>query len=81
VCDLWQFVTVHQNLLSVVSEKHSILAQFGVTAPVAAVLRTSEGGIDVSKKSLVYNRCSAVLKTHVSTEICVVVDPSDSHRG
>jgi len=49
----YQFVTVHQNLLSVVIGKHGPLAQFGVTAPVAAVLRTLEGGIDVSTFFLV----------------------------
>jgi len=43
---LVDFVKVHQLLLATVIGKHGILAQFGVTAPVAAVLRTLEAGID-----------------------------------
>ena len=42
-----QFVKVHQLLLSTVIGKHSIFAQFGVTAPIAAILRSLEAGIDV----------------------------------
>ncbi|KAJ6477217.1 hypothetical protein DFH09DRAFT_1379429 [Mycena vulgaris] len=40
------FVKVHQDLLATVFGKHSILAEFAVTAPVAAVLQTLEGIID-----------------------------------
>ncbi|KAJ7094781.1 hypothetical protein C8R44DRAFT_749368 [Mycena epipterygia] len=40
------FVEVHQALLSTVIGKHSIFAQFGATAPIAAILRTLEGAID-----------------------------------
>ncbi|KAF8591047.1 hypothetical protein K439DRAFT_1627131 [Ramaria rubella] len=46
VTALRDFVNVHQQLLSTVIGKHAILAQFGVTAPVAAVLRTLEATID-----------------------------------
>ena len=70
---------VHQNLLSVVFGKHSILAQFGVTAPVAAILRTLEGGIDVSKKKNLSFIIDLLLKIHIVTGICTVNDPSDSH--
>ncbi|KAJ7434464.1 hypothetical protein FB451DRAFT_1467571 [Mycena latifolia] len=40
------FVEVHQALLSTIIGKHSILAQFGVTAPIAAALRSLEAAID-----------------------------------
>jgi hypothetical protein len=40
-------VQVHQLVLSTVIGKHGILAQFGLTAPVATVLRSLEGAIDV----------------------------------
>jgi hypothetical protein len=40
------FVQVHQTLLGTVIGKHSIFAQFGVTAPIAGVLRTLEATID-----------------------------------
>ena len=43
-----KFVNVHQLLLSTVIGQHSIFAQFALTAPIAAVLRTLEAGIDVS---------------------------------
>ncbi|KAJ7037267.1 hypothetical protein C8F04DRAFT_1093097 [Mycena alexandri] len=43
---LRSFVQVHQALLATVIGKHSIFAQFGATAPVAAVLRTLEATID-----------------------------------
>ena len=48
ICLRKKFVGVHQNLLSTVIGKHGIFAQFGVTAPIAAVLRTLEAGIDVT---------------------------------
>jgi hypothetical protein len=40
-------VEVHQALLATVIGKHAIFAQFAVTAPIAAVLRTLEAIIDV----------------------------------
>ncbi|KAN0128113.1 hypothetical protein V8E53_013211 [Lactarius tabidus] len=40
------FVNVHQTLLATVIGKHGILAQFGVTAPVATVLQSLEAVID-----------------------------------
>ncbi|KAJ6615791.1 hypothetical protein B0H10DRAFT_48348 [Mycena sp. CBHHK59/15] len=43
---LRQFVQVHQVLLSTVIGKHSIFAQFGVTAPIASILRSLEAAID-----------------------------------
>jgi len=43
---LTTFVGVHQALLSTVIGKHTIFAQFGVTSPIAAVLRSLEAGID-----------------------------------
>ena len=39
---------VHQALLSTVIGKHSIFAQFGLTAPILVVLRSLEAIIDVS---------------------------------
>jgi len=38
---------IHQAVLATVIGKHSIFAQFGVTAPIAAILRLLEAGIDV----------------------------------
>ncbi|KAJ7642453.1 hypothetical protein DFH06DRAFT_1427924 [Mycena polygramma] len=38
--------TVHQALLSTIIGKHSILAQFALTAPIAAILRSLEAVID-----------------------------------
>lgn len=38
---------VHQALLATIIGKHSIFAQFGLTAPIVAVLRTLESGVDV----------------------------------
>ncbi|CDO71866.1 hypothetical protein BN946_scf184940.g13 [Trametes cinnabarina] len=46
VAALTQFVKVHQALLNTVIGKHSLAAQFFVTAQIAAILRTLEGGID-----------------------------------
>ncbi|KAJ7756640.1 hypothetical protein B0H16DRAFT_1689861 [Mycena metata] len=46
VTALGDFVRVHQALLATVIGKHAIFAQFGATAPVAAVLRTLEATID-----------------------------------
>ncbi|KAF8258933.1 hypothetical protein EI94DRAFT_1814282 [Lactarius quietus] len=46
VTSLSDFVTVHQNLLSVVIGKHGIMAQFGLTAPIATVLKSLEATID-----------------------------------
>ncbi|KAI9457215.1 hypothetical protein BJY52DRAFT_1378299 [Lactarius psammicola] len=40
------FVLVHQKLLATVIGKHSIFAQFALTAPIAGVLRTLEATID-----------------------------------
>ncbi|KDR84335.1 hypothetical protein GALMADRAFT_1340639 [Galerina marginata CBS 339.88] len=37
---------VHQLLLSTVIGKHGIFAQFGATAPIAAILSSLEAGID-----------------------------------
>ncbi|KAJ6630004.1 hypothetical protein B0H10DRAFT_2208153 [Mycena sp. CBHHK59/15] len=48
-----QFVQVHQALLSTVIGKHSIFAQFLVTAPIAAVLRGLEAIIDAFAFSLI----------------------------
>ncbi|KAJ7182507.1 hypothetical protein C8R43DRAFT_1228911 [Mycena crocata] len=50
---LIKFVQVHQLVLSTVIGKHSIFAQFGLTAPIAAVLRTLEGGIDAFAFALI----------------------------
>ncbi|KAJ7315714.1 hypothetical protein DFH08DRAFT_820287 [Mycena albidolilacea] len=46
VIALDSFVEVHQALLATVISKHAIFAQFAVTAPIAAVLRTLEVIID-----------------------------------
>ncbi|KAJ7882369.1 hypothetical protein B0H14DRAFT_3433473 [Mycena olivaceomarginata] len=46
VVALDSFVEVHQALLATVIGKHAIFAQFAVTAPIAAVLRTLEAIID-----------------------------------
>ncbi|KAJ7870919.1 hypothetical protein B0H14DRAFT_3439728 [Mycena olivaceomarginata] len=46
VTALRDFVGVHQALLSTVIGKHTIFAQFGLTAPITAVLRSLEAGID-----------------------------------
>ncbi|KAF8155232.1 hypothetical protein K438DRAFT_1987142 [Mycena galopus ATCC 62051] len=46
VTALNNFVGVHQQLLATVIGKHGIFAQFGVTAPIAAILRSLEAGID-----------------------------------
>ncbi|KAF7337349.1 hypothetical protein MSAN_02260600 [Mycena sanguinolenta] len=43
---LSEFVEVHQALLATVIGKHSIFAQFFLTAPIVAVLRNLEAGID-----------------------------------
>jgi hypothetical protein len=43
---LTDFVLVHQALLSTVIGKHAIFSQFGVTAPITAILRSLEAGID-----------------------------------
>ncbi|EJF62697.1 hypothetical protein DICSQDRAFT_169087 [Dichomitus squalens LYAD-421 SS1] len=40
------FVQVHQLLLSTIIGKHSIAAQFFLTAPIAAALRTIEDAVD-----------------------------------
>ena len=45
-------MTVHQALLSTVIDKQTIFAQFGHTAPIAAILRTLEAGIDVSIRNI-----------------------------
>ncbi|KAJ7330829.1 hypothetical protein DFH08DRAFT_966584 [Mycena albidolilacea] len=46
VAALTDFVRVHQALLSTVIGKHTIFAQFGLTGPITAVLRSLEAGID-----------------------------------
>ncbi|KAF7358231.1 hypothetical protein MVEN_00871900 [Mycena venus] len=46
VAALDNFVAVHQAFLATVIGKHSIFAQFQVTAPIAAVLRSLEAQID-----------------------------------
>ncbi|KAJ7190088.1 hypothetical protein GGX14DRAFT_580120 [Mycena pura] len=46
VVALDDFVHVHQTLLATVIGKHSIFSQFGVTAPITAILRSLEAGID-----------------------------------
>ncbi|KAF7359739.1 hypothetical protein MVEN_00698600 [Mycena venus] len=46
VAALDNFVAVHQAFLATVIGKHSIFAQFQVTAPIAAVLRSLEAAID-----------------------------------
>ncbi|KAI0668390.1 hypothetical protein C8Q78DRAFT_255517 [Trametes maxima] len=43
---LTTFVQVHQALLNVVIGKHSLAAQFFLTAPIAEVLRDLEGVVD-----------------------------------
>ncbi|KAJ7871930.1 hypothetical protein B0H13DRAFT_1895579 [Mycena leptocephala] len=43
---LKEFVRVHQQLLATVIGKHGIFAQFGVTAPIAAILQSLEAAID-----------------------------------
>jgi hypothetical protein len=45
-----QFVRVHQQLLATVIGKHGIFAQFGVTAPIAAILQSLEAAIDVCSR-------------------------------
>ena len=45
-------MTVNQALLSTVIDKHTIFAQFGDTAPIAAILRTLEASIDVSIRNI-----------------------------
>ncbi|KIM37545.1 hypothetical protein M413DRAFT_76837 [Hebeloma cylindrosporum] len=47
------FVRVNQVLLSTVIGKHKIFAQFGVTPPIASVLRDLEAGIDSFGFSLI----------------------------
>ncbi|KAI1080815.1 hypothetical protein F5B20DRAFT_580054 [Whalleya microplaca] len=47
ICEAFrQFVVVHQQLLDTIIGKHSILAATPFTAPIAAVLRTIEAGVD-----------------------------------
>ncbi|KAI0005668.1 hypothetical protein F4779DRAFT_620962 [Xylariaceae sp. FL0662B] len=47
ICDAFrQFVAVHQQLLNTVIGKKSILASVSFTAPIAAVLRSIEQGVD-----------------------------------
>ncbi|KAJ7101765.1 hypothetical protein C8R44DRAFT_747208 [Mycena epipterygia] len=46
VVALVDFVRVHQALLATVFGKHSIAAQFGLTAPIAEVLQLLEAAID-----------------------------------
>ncbi|KAF7359740.1 hypothetical protein MVEN_00698700 [Mycena venus] len=46
VAALDNFVAVHQNFLATIIGKHSVFAQFQVTAPIAAVLRNLEVIID-----------------------------------
>ncbi|KAJ6570512.1 hypothetical protein DFH09DRAFT_1080076 [Mycena vulgaris] len=53
VAALLEFVRIHQALLSTVISKHSIFAQFGGTAPITAILRALEGGIDALALGLI----------------------------
>ncbi|KAH9059468.1 hypothetical protein EDB83DRAFT_934143 [Lactarius deliciosus] len=53
VVALKDFVTVHQILLSTVIGKHSFFAQFGVTAPILAALRSLEVVIDKFADSMI----------------------------
>ncbi|KAH9172541.1 hypothetical protein EDB89DRAFT_2069621 [Lactarius sanguifluus] len=53
VASLKNFVTVHQILLSTVIGKHSIFAQFGVTAPITGILRELEAAIDKFALSMI----------------------------
>ncbi|KAF8970482.1 hypothetical protein BDZ97DRAFT_1791674 [Flammula alnicola] len=46
VAALTAFIQVHQDLLSTVIGKHSVFAQFGATAPIAAALRSLEAIVD-----------------------------------
>ena len=48
-----QFVVVHQQLLATVIGKSSIFANTPFTAPMAAVLRAIEGGVDTLAYSLI----------------------------
>ncbi|EJF63748.1 hypothetical protein DICSQDRAFT_125525 [Dichomitus squalens LYAD-421 SS1] len=43
---LTTFVEVHQQLLELIIGKHSLAAQFFLTAPIAAALRALEGVVD-----------------------------------
>ncbi|VUC29514.1 unnamed protein product [Clonostachys rosea] len=54
ICDAFTtFVEVHQDLLNVVIGKNSLLSSTPFTAPVAAVLRTLEGGVDTLAYSII----------------------------
>ncbi|KAF7332844.1 UVI-1 protein [Mycena venus] len=50
---LTNFVRIHQALLSTVIGKHSIFAQFGLAAPIAAILRSLESIIDTFAFALI----------------------------
>ncbi|KAI1798139.1 hypothetical protein LXA43DRAFT_10554 [Ganoderma leucocontextum] len=50
---LTTFVEVHQQLLMVIIGKHSLAAQFFLTAPIAAALRLLEGVVDTFAFSLI----------------------------
>ncbi|KAF8172715.1 hypothetical protein BJ912DRAFT_1080487 [Pholiota molesta] len=45
--------SIHQDLLSTVLGKHTIFAQFALTAPIVAVLSTLESGIDAFATALI----------------------------
>ncbi|KAF5328357.1 hypothetical protein D9619_013283 [Psilocybe cf. subviscida] len=74
------FVKVHQALLNTVIGKHSIFAQFALTAPLAAVLRLIETGVDTfafiiigiipTKKAIIQKEISG-LDTTVKSSISV----------
>lgn len=50
ICSAFRdFVRIHQALLSTVIGKHGVLAQVSFTQPIAEVLATLEGVIDVSR--------------------------------
>ncbi|KAF7343079.1 hypothetical protein MVEN_01738300 [Mycena venus] len=53
VAALDNFVAVHQAFLATVTGKHSIFAQFQVTAPIAAILRSLEATIDSLGSALI----------------------------
>jgi hypothetical protein len=71
-------VGVHQTLLATVIGKHSIFAQYGITAPVAAVLRSLEAVIDVS--SFYFHRNTVVTKFHAVKVFCFRYDQHDPLR-
>ncbi|KAH9474965.1 hypothetical protein JR316_0012064 [Psilocybe cubensis] len=69
---LTDFVLVHQLLLSTVIGKHSIFAQFSLTAPIAAVLRLLEAQVDALAFALIHlipTRSSSIQKSQKTLSI------------